>query len=317
MGAACGGHCGRIGVHPSRISCHGWPELLRKGVGVSPVNGGPGENELEPEGTCSRRRCESPPAAFCLLCRRGQRRSPHRAKPCETARRVVAPYERHGPQKVGRSGDPPVPRCGTFSRPPAGFWNGLVRRAPTRTRCHSWSEPGAAVKMRRPKFCTAPGPSGPEKSKPGTGFCAPELLRKGVGVSPVNRGPGENELEPEGTCSRRRCESPPAAFWFLFRREKRNSPKGRNPVRRRAESSRPTGVTAHGNGRVWDPPLQRLKQIAAEPDSGRGKPLPYGMDGETFLGGEPADGHMGRPLRRIPPARQIIQGNTVKVRQLD
>ena len=211
----------------------------------------------------------------------------------------------------------PSPVVGRFPVHPVGFWNGLVRRAPTRTRCHSWSEPGAAVKMRRPKFCTAPGPSGPEKPKPGTGFCAPELLRKGVGVSPVNRGPGENELEPEGTCSRRRCESPPAAFWFLFRREKRNSPKGRNPVRRRAESSRPTGVTAHGNGRVWDPPLQRLKQIAAEPDSGRGKPLPYGMDGETFLGGEPADGHMGRPLRRIPPARQIIQGNTVKISDSD
>ena len=27
-----------------------------------------------------------PPAAFCLLCRRGQRRSPRRAKPCEAAR---------------------------------------------------------------------------------------------------------------------------------------------------------------------------------------------------------------------------------------
>ena len=39
--------------------------------------------------------------------------------------------------------------------------------------------------------------------------------------------------------------------------------------------------------------------------------------GGTFLGGEPAGGHMGPPLRRVPPARQIIQGNTVKVRQLD
>ena len=44
-------------------------------------SGGRGENELEPEGTCSRRRCESPPAAVCLLCRGGQRRSPRRAKP--------------------------------------------------------------------------------------------------------------------------------------------------------------------------------------------------------------------------------------------
>ena len=74
------------------------------------------------------------------------------------------------------------------------------------------------------------------------------------------------------------------------------------------------GKSAGGSG---DPPLRHFRQIIAERDNGRGKPLPYGMDGETFLGGEPADGHMGRPLRRIPPARQIIQGNTVKVRQLD
>ena len=39
---------------------------------------------------------------------------------------------------------------------------------------------------------------------------------------------------------------PPAAFWFLFRRGKRNSPKGRNPVRRRAESSHPTDVMVYG-----------------------------------------------------------------------
>ena len=39
---------------------------------------------------------------------------------------------------------------------------------------------------------------------------------------------------------------PPAAFWFLFRRGKRNSPKGRNPVRRRAESSRPTDGMVYG-----------------------------------------------------------------------
>ena len=70
-------------------------------------------------------------------------------------------------------------------------------------------EPGAAVKWNRLEFCTAPGPSGPEGIIPGTIFCAPEILHEGIGVSPVNGGPGENELEPEGTCSRRRCESSP------------------------------------------------------------------------------------------------------------
>ena len=48
-----------------------------------------------------------PPAAFCLLCRRGQRRSPRRAKPCEAARRVVAPYGRHGLRRsCGHMGPP-------------------------------------------------------------------------------------------------------------------------------------------------------------------------------------------------------------------
>ena len=122
----------------------------------------------------------------------------------------------------------------------------------SRTLCHGWSEPGAAVKWHRPKFCTAPGPSGPGGIIPGTIFCAPEILRKGIGVSPVNGGLGENELEPEGTCFRRRCESPPAILWFLSHRWERNSP-------RRAKS---------------------YAQNESLPEtSGRGKPLPYGTVG--------------------------------------
>ena len=56
-----------------------------------------------------------PPAAFCLLCRRGQRRSPRRAKPCEAARRVIAPYGCHGPWRTGGSG----------TRPYGAIWAGL------------------------------------------------------------------------------------------------------------------------------------------------------------------------------------------------
>ena len=95
-------------------------------------------------------------------------------------------------------------------------------------------------------FCR-PGPSGPERIIPGTVFCAPEILHEGIGVSPVNGGPGENELEPEGTCSRRRCESPPAILWFLSHRWERNSPRRAKPCKvRRAESLRPPGVMVHG-----------------------------------------------------------------------
>ena len=117
------------------------------------------------------------------------------------------------------SGDPLVPRRGTFPLPsrrggacPSRRFLERPRPAHPRSRtlCHGWSEPGAAVKWHRPKFCTAPGPSGPGGIIPGTIFCAPEILRKGIGVSPVNGGLGENELEPEGTCFRRRCESPRA-----------------------------------------------------------------------------------------------------------
>ena len=42
---------------------------------------------------------------------------------------------------------------------------GRIGVHPTRTLCHGWSEPGAAVKPYRIKFYTAPGPSGPEGIK--------------------------------------------------------------------------------------------------------------------------------------------------------
>ena len=156
------------------------------------------------------------------------------------------------------SGAPPVPRRGTFPLPsrrggacPSRRFLERPRPAHPRSRtlCHGWSEPGAAVKWHRPKFCTAPGPSGPGEIIPGTIFCAPEILRKGIGVSPVNGGLGENELEPEGTCFRRRCESPPAILWFLSHRWERNSPKGRNPPR----GMKPVPKPAGGSG---DPPLR-------------------------------------------------------------
>ena len=190
------------------------------------------------------------------------------------------------------SGDPLVPRRGTFPLPsrrggacPSRRFLERPRPAHPRSRtlCHGWSEPGAAVKWHRPKFCTAPGPSGPGEIIPGTIFCAPEILRKGIGVSPVNGGLGENELEPEGTCFRRRCESPPAILWFLSHRWERNSPKGRNPPR----GMKPVPKPAGGSG---DPPLRCFRQITAERDNGRGKPRPYGVDGEIFRGGEPAGG---------------------------
>ena len=43
-------------------------------------------------------------------------------------------------------------RGGSGTRPSPIHGNGSVRRPPTRTLCHGWSEPGAVVKWCRPKF---------------------------------------------------------------------------------------------------------------------------------------------------------------------
>ena len=174
------------------------------------------------------------------------------------------------------SGDPPVPRRGTFPLPsrrggacPSRRFLERPRPAHPRSRtlCHGWSEPGAAVKWHRPKFCTAPGPSGPEGMKSGTVFCALELLRKGVGVSPVNGGPGEERLwagTPIGARLRRR-------FASFADAAKEVAPQGETCEAWRAESSRPTSVMVR-EGRAGQ------------------ETRPYGVDGEIFRGGEPAGG---------------------------
>ena len=61
---------------------------------------------------------EPSPAAFCLLCRHGQSRSPSRAKPYITARRVVAPYTGWKPARssVWPSGQPPSPLGGRLKQ---------------------------------------------------------------------------------------------------------------------------------------------------------------------------------------------------------
>ena len=125
-----------------------------------------------------------------------------------------------------------------MARPFSVFGAIPIDAPPTRTLCHGWSEPGAEVKPYQPKFCTAPGPSGPEGMKSGTVFCALELLRKGVGVSPVNGGPGEERLwagTPIGARLRRR-------FASFADAAKEVAPQGETCEAWRAESSRPTSV---------------------------------------------------------------------------
>ena len=200
---------------------------------------------------------------------------------CGSARRAVALYECHGPRRTGGSGDPPLRGVRRNTAKPDNGRDkplpyGVVERdspaedrrahgalcwgppaaaivggsaSPTRTLCHGWSKTGAAVEPYQPKFCTVSGPSGPGGMKPGIVFCAPEPLRKGVGVSPVNGGRGVARLwagTPIGAHPRRRFASFAAAG-------KGGRPAGRNPVRRRdLRTSRPTGGRAATWGRPYN-----------------------------------------------------------------
>ena len=136
---------------------------------------------------------------------------------------------------------------------------------------------------------------------PGTVFCTPEILQRGVGVSPVNRGAGGGATMG-GDAHR---SPPPAAFWFLFRRRKRNSPKGRNPVRRRAESSRPTDVMVYG-GRAGLGSAPTVVQAKYSKTGGRAgqETRPYNVSGgsqqsRTAGGAIPSPtGRWGSILRR-------------------
>ena len=154
LGAACSGHCGRIGVPDS----HPLPRLVgnRRGCGTISTEilhciraQWPGRNETRNRilraGTFAEGRRgiprkrgtgggatmggdahrSPPPAAFCLLCRRGQRRSPRRAKPCEVRRAESSRPTGvmvHGGRAATRGrpyGDPrPLPRYGGRGKPP-------------------------------------------------------------------------------------------------------------------------------------------------------------------------------------------------------
>ena len=144
----------------------------------------------------------------------------------------------------------PSPVAGRSLVHPAGFWNGLVRRTPTRTLCHGWSEPGAAVKWHRPEFCTAPGPSGPGGAKTRNHIlCAGNFAERDRGI-PRKRGVrgrtnwSRRELVPDSDVS-----LPRRSFGFFPIAGKETHPTGRNPLREMKPVPKPAG----GSG---DPPLQ-------------------------------------------------------------
>ena len=136
------------------------------------------------------------------------------------------PYNISGrsPQNGTTGGASPSP-TGKRKTSRGVYQKASVQRTPICTLCHGWSEPGAAVKWNRPKFCTASGPGGPEEIKPRN-----RILRAGTfaeGCRGISRKGGSGGGATMGGDAHR--SSPPAAFWFLFRRGKRNSPRRAKP----------------------------------------------------------------------------------------
>ena len=113
---------------------------------------------------------------------------------------------------------------------------------PSRTLCHGWSEPGAAVKWDKPKFCTAPGPSGPKKIKTGSRILRAGAPAEGCRDNPRKRGSGGG---PAGAVRRPR-DTPGGVLPPLPPRKKELAQRAKPCEARRAESSRPTDVTVCG-----------------------------------------------------------------------
>ena len=109
-------------------------------------------------------------------------------------------------------------------------------------------------------------------------------------------GTGGSQTRPYGDVS-----LPRRSFGFFPIAGKETRPAGRNPVRRRAESSRPTGVTVHGR-RAGQETRPYGEPLAFPRHGGRGKPLPYGWKGKhsatedrrAATWGRPYDGISGR-----------------------
>ena len=70
-------------------------------------------------------------------------------------------------------------------------------------------------------------------------------------------GTGGSQTRPYGDVS-----LPRRSFGFFPIAGKETRPAGRNPVRRRAESSRPTGVTVHGRRAGPAPPSRRFQDLS-------------------------------------------------------
>ena len=101
------------------------------------------------------------------------------------------PYNISGrsPQNGTTGGASPAP-TGKRKTSRGVYQKASVQRTPICTLCHGWSEPGAAVKWNRPKFCTASGPGGPEEIKPRNRILRAGTFAEEYRDNPHKRGSG-------------------------------------------------------------------------------------------------------------------------------
>ena len=191
-----------------------------------------------------------PPAILWFLSHRWERNSPRRAKPCRTARRVVAPYTQqtisHRPLIRHSFAVPPSPRGKACGRP-HGAAPTVCLTIPDgekRTGHVGSAKPGANVEPHHLKFSSKPGPLWARRELQST----TQILRAGNTPS-CQRDDPRNGVRGKATMSTK-CSSgavpggvlPTLPPWAkeLAARWRRNPPAKNGRQRRRAESSRPT-----------------------------------------------------------------------------
>ena len=110
-------------------------------------------------------------------------------------RRVFPHPSRRGgacPSRHSVAGGPSFHTVGVGHWPARFLFSGQFRSTHLRpcALCHGWSEPGAAVKWNRPKFCTASGPVGPEEIKPRNRILRAGTFAEEYRDNPHKRGSG-------------------------------------------------------------------------------------------------------------------------------
>ena len=200
-------------------------------------------------------------------------------------RRVFPHPSRRGgacPSRHSVAGGPSFHTVGVGHWPARFLFSGQFRSTHLRpcALCHGWSEPGAAVKWNRPKFCTASGPGGPEEIKPRN-----RILRAGTFAEEYRDNPHKRGSGGGSAGAVRRPRDTPAAFWSLCRRGQRDSPAGRNPQRRMKPIRKPAGGSETHPYSVSGGPQQEGTAGGASPSpTGWKDKRPLAEDGRITAG---------------------------------